>query len=278
MRKRIATFTAINVAANPHPEGTYRRLLKDAARLDGANYGRNWYAKLTPPSKSKDGFFHGRIGVWHHLEGKAIKQKSLEQQDVQDILVEGADGFGFPSKVFSWTFREADHVLFSELKNNDGDSITATAIGNAFREILTKVAVDRDIDISVTILPEKGTVQKIFKMQEIKTLEVSFSLPNGDDLSGEKKNIIDKLRERNIKKQQAKYTKSSDAKTITLDDDLRAEIELASENGKARAVGLNRRGEKDDIDTSMRPKIIKREIEAAESNTILLRSVAAEVD
>lgn len=277
MRRRSARYTAINVSADPHPDGIYHRLFELASSKAGEAFGRNWYAKLAPPTQRREGFFHGRIGVWHRLEGKAIHESTLEQTDVQSLLVDGAVGFGFPSKTFSWSFREADHTLFCEIKNDEGDIISPSSVGSAFSAVLAQVSSELDVDLSVVVLPEFGTVERIYRLDVISSLEIDFSIPNpGDDLSKEKKKLIDRLRDRGIKRQNTRYMKSGQAETISLDDELRAEIEVGAENGHVIAKGKLHDGSSEEINTASRPRVITRELAVTDSSVSLLRSIASE--
>ncbi|BDW86345.1 DUF4747 family protein [Roseicyclus marinus] len=277
MRKRSAKYTVINVAADPHPDGIYHKIFEISCEKEGQAYGRDWYAKLTPPTKRLDGLFHGKIGVWHRLAGKAIQESSMEQTDVQALLVDGAKDFGYPSKMFSWSFRESDHSLFSEIKNDEGETISPTSLGSAFRAVLLPVANELQIDLSVTVLPEIGTVERIYNLPVLKSLEIDFSIPNaGDSLAQEKKDLIDKLRNRGVKRQISKYTKSSHANTIALDEELKAEIEVGAENGHVIAKGKLEDGSADEINTAAKPRILSRDLKSSDSSVTLLRVIAGQ--
>lgn len=277
MRARIAKFTVLNVAANPHPDGIYHKIFNAAAESDGLPYGRNWFAKVGKPSPRKDGYFHGRVAVWHELKGKAIETSSLERQDLASLLNDEAEGFGFPSKVFSFTFREEDHLLFCEFKNDEGDQITPSSLGKALHEVLVAAAANLEIDLSVTVLPEHDTVDQIFELPVVKKISLGFSLPNaGDDLSAETHKIIEKLKQRGINKQKSEYTKAKTAETIEFDDELRAEIEIGAQNGKVVATGVDVDGHKKVIDTTQRPTIIEKSMGAEDSSVGVLRTLAQE--
>ncbi|MCI2395338.1 DUF4747 family protein [Aliiroseovarius sediminis] len=278
MRARIAKFTVLNVAANPHPDGIYHKIFSKAAEAEGRPYGRNWFAKVGKPSPSQDGFFHGRIAIWHELKGKAIETSSLERQDLASLLNDDAEGFGFPSKVFSFTFREADHLLFCEFKNDEGDLITPSSLGKALQKVLVATAADLGIDLSVTVLPEHDTIEQIFELAVVKKISLGFSLPNsGDDLSQEKRILIERLKRQGINKQKSEYTKAKSVETIEIDDELRAEIEVGAENGKVVATGVDTEGHKKIIDTTQRPTIIEKTMAAEDSSVGVLRTLAQEI-
>lgn len=277
MRQRIARYTVLNVAANPHPEGIYHQVFKEASKQEGLAYGRNWFAKLSPPSKADGGFFHGRIGVWHELKGKAIQTRSLERQDLSTLLNPEADGFGFPSKVFSFSFRERDHLMFVEIKNDEGDVISPASLGSAVQTVLSRAAKTLEIDLGVTVLPQSDTVDEIFKLNMVRKILLDFTLPNaGDDLSKEKQAIIDRLKRRGINRQKAEYTKAKSAERIEFDGELKAEIEIGAENGKVVASGKDDQGVRKVIDTTRRPTTIDKPVSAEDSSVGTLRQLAQE--
>jgi Domain of unknown function (DUF4747) len=275
MPPRVAKFVKINVAANPHPQGVYHKIFVHAAERDGQAYGRNWLAKIAKPTPVEDGFFHGRLGVWHELKGKAIQTSSLERRDLATLLNDEADGFGFPSKVFSFTFRERDHLLFCEIKNDERDQISPGSLGSALRAVLEKAAKELDIDLSVTVLPESSSVEQIFELDTVTKISVDFSLPNaGDHLSKEKSRIIERLKRRGVNRQKIEYRKAKSAESIEFDSDLKAEVEVGAENGTVVAAGTDNDGNKKVIDTTQRPIIVQVPMASEDSSVGVLRGLA----
>jgi hypothetical protein len=275
MARRFAKYCKINVAAAPHPSGIYDQIFKIADESAGIPYGRNWYAKIKLKSTKNDEFFRGEIGVWHTMKGKAVQTSSLEQQDVSTLLNEGAKGFGFPSKKFHFAFRYSDHMLVVEIKNDEGSTISPESLLKAFRTILEKSVENLDVDVSVVLMPDKSTISSIYELSQLRYLELSYMRPNpGDSIGDEKQKILEDLQRRNLRKVNSQYYISKGAVSINFDNELRAETEIASENGRAIAKGKNVEGLSVVIDTSSRPDEIKIEMGKEDSSYGVLYGTA----
>lgn len=87
---------ALNIAADPHPPGIYRKLFEAAADVPVRVWGSDW-AKITTPvdRESEPPSFYGRVLVWTEIDrdGKWLNQdedREATPTEKRDIRIDEA--------------------------------------------------------------------------------------------------------------------------------------------------------------------------------------------
>jgi len=160
------TMGALNIAADPHPPGIYRRLFEVAANVPIRLWGSDW-AKITPPvdRETSPPSFYGRVLVWTEIdrEGKWLNQAedreatSLEKRNI--LIPEDLDP-NFRS--FNFVFLEHRHVLVVEFQNELGEHFGAQRAEKLFTRLLVKEESEEDEPIvEVTVVPSAEALDMI---------------------------------------------------------------------------------------------------------------------
>jgi len=273
---KFANYGVLNVVAHPHPKGTYRRLFELAASMiEGVNFRADQYAKTSRISDSEDGVFSGRIAVWTAIdrEAKTIQTDTLVENPLSDTNFKFPDNLGFNSKIFSFAFREKDHLMYVELVNEEGKSISAGVVRKIMSSIFEAIKPDDIDNVTVHIVSRKNAVDQILAMDELLKIEILLELPNPDDLEEEKMRVIRELQEMGAKRKKTELVKAPGKQTLVLIGDYQVEAELAKDNGYVKATGRIE-GVKTEQSTKDYPEEIQIELLPNESSAVAVRRIA----
>lgn len=275
--ERKAVYGVLNVVAHPHPEGTYRKLFEVAgADSFGHQFFGDRFATLSPITETRKGVFSGRLATWTEIDegSNLIDKTSLKESLLADAEIPLPENVGFNSKVFSFAFREADHKLFVELKNDEGQSISIGRARTAFDKILQAVRPLEIAELDIHTVSRKNAVEQVLSIPHLRKIEIVLDLPNPDDTTPSQQQVIDKINSMNAKRLKTELTKSSGADTLVLTPDYLVMSEIAKDNGHVVGHGRNNQGETIKRDTNEYPQEIDLVLMQEESSAIGTRRVA----
>ncbi|UWP91614.1 DUF4747 family protein [Aliiroseovarius crassostreae] len=274
---RVAKFGVLNIVAHPHPAGTYRELFEVAGKdIRGVRFWGDRFATLSPISPTRNGVFVGKLATWTEIEPQSnlIEKASLNQQLLAESDVNLPEGIGFNSRVFSFAFREQDHKLFVELKNDEGNSISIGRARLAIKNVL-KACQPKDIEeLDVHLTTQANAVEHVLAIPQLRKLEILLDLPNPDVLSDRKRKILDQIEGIKAKRVKTEITKAAGEDRIELDPEYTAMAELAKDNGYVFGKGRNEFGDPVELNTKNYPLEIDTVLEQQESSAIATRRVA----
>jgi hypothetical protein len=272
-------FGVVNVVAQPHPEGTYRRIFEAAGALtEGVNFFGDSYARLSPPSREKSGIFRGRLAVWMEIDQSEpiIFKGSLEQALLADTDFNVPSEVGFNSKVFFFSFREHDHTFFVELENDEGGSISVNRVVDALNAIFGRISIPGIESIDAYVKTERFAVDRVLSIPTLRKVEIVINIPNPDDLQDDIAAIYQEMVIMGAKQQKAEITKSRDAETLTLSPRYLALANVAKDTGFVKTEGFAADGSKQELSTREHPQIIDAVLENDVSAYRLVLRVASE--
>ncbi len=111
----------LNISADPHPAGIYRRLFEENAERGIRLWGNDW-AKITRPvnRETDPPSFYGRILVWTEINKDG---KWLDQNTDKEATASEKDKIAIPDNLdpnfrsFNFVFLEERHLLILEYEN-----------------------------------------------------------------------------------------------------------------------------------------------------------------
>ncbi len=268
----------INVACHPHDDaGTYRELFKKAKRVRTA-FRKDDFAQISPISKSKNDIFIGVLAVWTEIDRDAgvLGLKDLEEIQFDESGVVIPPDLGFNYKLFQFSFNERSHQLFVEGKNESGQTLSVNSAAKAFDAIFKNIAARMEgIDeVNVTVVPSQDTVKKIFLIEKLRSVKYRIERPNPDNNTDKFDRVAKRMEEENLGVIETKLLRAPGKKTIELNELHKEEIEVASTNGYAVAIGTKSDGKSTKLSTKKYPKIIKHEETDTSTVSSILREVA----
>lgn len=189
--KKIIEVVKINIAANPHPEGIYLDLFKNAANKT-IRYAPNneKAAKLSIPKEVEghNDFYYGYLltytvvdkdKTWIDTETDNILS---EKEKLEKILI--PPNIGTNACHFAYVLDTVKHTLYLEKRNSSG-CIIVSHIRKIISILMGPLIQDNDNlpQIEITIIPKKGIVDRILAVPNLKNLIIHIVSPNADATS-----------------------------------------------------------------------------------------------
>jgi len=278
---RIGKYGVLNVVMHPHPAGAYRRLFDLAGKdPNGVRFFGDRFATLSPISETRNGVFSGRLATWTEIDpdSNLIEKRSLKEQLLADAEIDLPEGVGFNSKVFTFAFREADHRLYVELKNDENQTISIGRACQAIAKVLESIRpIDVD-EIDVYVSTRSNAVEHVLSIPKLRKVVIQLDLPNPDGLSDEKQALLDEIDGMHAKRLRAEVTRAAGHDTLILSERYRVMAELAPDNGFVKSSGKDDLGSPLERSTKEYPNEIEVEVHQDQSRAITTRHVAERGD
>lgn len=225
----------INVAANPHPAGTYLRLIRHV--VDRSVWlGGSDYATITAPTSTTTtpgDIYHGRICVWTEIDksgdwlDKKTKQKVAETDKKSIVLPEDKAP---NARFFLYAIDVSRHLLIYEMQNDVGQRFGGKRAERFFTGLFADLPDDFP-SVDITLIPEEGTVDRILNMPKLRHLKIVVTRPNSEDLNDDFDRVYKKMEANHAATQVVEYAKQAKADRLTPDDDTRTLARIAAVNG-----------------------------------------------
>lgn len=273
---KTVEYAILNISASPHPDGVYKDVLTKVA-LNPINYWGDHFATISEPVQDGDGFYRGRIVSWVEIDKTqpAVHKDKLEEVDFDELNLHLPDNIGFNSKTFLYVFRERDHLMFIETKNELGQSLSANRARRIMLMLMSQPILGKDDPlVEVTTIPEEDAVERILSLPTLKRLRIHIVRPNADDLDVQK--VLDRLERQGIRTEDKVLVASSEDGGITPDNETKIEVEVAEFNGFVEGVGYEEDGTRIDLSTKEYPRTIRKKVGQFGSSFAEIMSVAKE--
>jgi hypothetical protein len=251
-RPRSIEISGLNIAMHaPHSMARYVDLFNDALRLRlplrVSNVHMLMLGSVFPdnPDRPEDGL-NGSIyrfvrldpnEPWFNAETHEVATPDdLRQINIPSNLLPHLQTFPF-------VFRPSTHHLFyvrKDRKDSMGASYVKSLLDHLFKAL---VLAGRHPEVSVTVIPDEQSIERIFGMRSMEKLIIELNRPNPDDGDDEQTRWEEKLRNQNLKKMSLTL-QSARGESIVADNETRSMAQAASLNGKVIAVGLDQEGKK----------------------------------
>jgi len=269
-------YCAVNVAAHPHPSGVYLKLLETAA-LAKVNYWGDHYATISSPVQREDGFYQGRLVTWTAInkDEPAVDTQKLEEVNLADIDLTLPDNLGFNGRIFIYTFRERDHTMFVETKNEFRKTLSASRVEKILTGLFSSEIQGSDAPlVEVTLIPEEDALNRILGLDRLKRLEIHLVRPNADDLDVAE--ILAELDAQNAKSLEKTLVAAPGDQGLDPDEKTKKQAEVAEFNGYVLGKGNKEDGELVQYSTKAHPRIFERLLDQSSSIFAAALSVAKE--
>lgn len=238
--------------------------------------GGDQFAALSPISKEKEGIFSGRLAIWTEIDrsSNVIDKSELEEVSFSESGVDIPREIGFNSKVFSFSFRTYDHLLFVEIQNDEGKHLSINRARLAFGKILSSSPLKDIEEVIVHVIPVADSVDRVLSLPQIRKVEIRIHRPNPDELDDDVANILKELEEQGAGKQDVTLTRAPGIKTIVLNAKNKLLARAASFNGYVKAIGRDEVGEKSEVSTRDHPRIIEAVTDPETTPATQVRQIA----
>ena len=249
---------SINVAANPHPPGVYQSIFTEAA-LSPVRYWGDHYATISKPVVVEEGFFQGRLVAWTQInkDEPAVNLEMLTEVDLSDLDLQLPDNIGFNGRIFLYSFREMDHKLFVEVKNEFGKRLSPQRVEKIFSLLLSPAVLGVDAPlVETTLIPDEDTLDRILSIHRLKRLDIHIVRPNADDVDVQE--ILDELEAQGAKSMDKTLIAAPGKDGLTPDENTSKQASVAAYNGYVTGAGREEDGETIRLSTKAHPRIFDR--------------------
>jgi hypothetical protein len=259
-RERFIEVGALNLNANPHPSGIYIRLLRRAERFLVKARGSD-YAKITSPRKAERGdhVYTGRVLMWTEID---LKGAWLDLRNQDELARELKASINIPEnarpnyRAFDYVYDDAKHTVYVQTRNELGARLGITTVHRIFAQLLSQELMGLDEpEVTVTIVPEPGAVDRILTLPGLRVLEFRVSRPNADVASpAARKRVFAELDAANAQRLEQRYIKSAKAERLTPTAEMQDIIEVAAETGYVKGEGRDLNDKPVEVSTVEYPK------------------------
>lgn len=144
-------------------------------------------------------------------------------------------------KIIPFIFMPRSHKLYFSSKISNA-SLSTQRAKKIFEGLFDAASeANKFPSVNITVIPDRETLDKIFNIHKLKTLEITLSPPNPDDSEDDHIKLLKKLDSMHAKKEtrvlHAKYGES-----LRPDDETRTMAMVAAENGKVVGKGKDENG------------------------------------
>jgi hypothetical protein len=140
-RERQLHIYVLNIAADPHPEGTYVSVLRRASNFLVRARG-NDFAKITAPVQDRrDGrYWTGRILIWTEID---LRGHWLDLSNEEEISEDLKQTINIPEqakpnyRVFNYVLDNTRHLVYFESRNEFGQNFGSSVAKHIFSTLLS---------------------------------------------------------------------------------------------------------------------------------------------
>jgi Domain of unknown function (DUF4747) len=253
-------YCALNISASPHPEGVYLNIFERATK-NKVNFWGDHFAAISEIEKVSEGFYRGRLVVWTEIDTteSAVKIDELERVDFADLGISLPNNVGFNGKVFVFIFRESDHILFLETRNDLAKTLSPSRAQRIFGELFSiEIQGVGSPYVEVTVIPSEDTLARILGISNLKRLHIHIVRPNADDIDPQA--VLDGLVEQGARSQDITYIAAPQSGGLKPNGRTTTQAEVAQFNGFVEGTGYEDDGTHVALSTRQYPRIIKRRL------------------
>lgn len=211
----------------------------------------------------------GRILVWTDLD---LKGRWIDIDNEEELSEEDRSEINIPAKArpnfraFSYAFHVAKHRLYFETRNEFGETFGPKTGERLLKGVIAHFAGSNDFpDITVTLVPRKGEVERILKLEGLRRLEIDLMVPNPDHDDPEKRRrLYEKLEKMKAKNWNQTLVKAAGEKRLEPTEDIIDAAEVAAENGTVKGWGKEN-GRNVELSTSNSPRVEKAKLDDGEN-------------
>lgn len=276
-RSRQLEYGVLNLSAHPHPARVYIESLRAVARTP-VNFRGDDHAAILEPTEHGDGLYQGRIVIWTEVDPNSptVHKRRLEEFPLDKAVLQFSEEFGIFSRTFIYVFRDRDHKLFFESRNNVGKRLSHNNAKRIFSLLFSDNLLGEISQIvTVEVQPEEDAVDKVLGIPRIGLLHIHISRPNPDDATLAAEEVLRELEEQGAISQDITLRAISREGGIHPNERTRAHAEIAAQgNGYVEAVGRSDNNTKIKRSTKEYPRTISSILTSTASSIEVTIAVA----
>ncbi|MBO6769239.1 MAG: DUF4747 family protein [Erythrobacter sp.] len=278
-RRQKMEVGGLNVRVHPHEEGTYRDLMESLYRLKSIEKirgDRHGLITMLNRADEDERYIFGVLSTFLEIEmeGDWFNTDTMEEATQNDISRIQIPDYLHPNlKTFRFMFDTERHELVFE-HYSEGDRLTHQSALAFFRNLAAADEIkERFGEVKISVIHERGSIEKIFSIPRITDLEVYIEKPNSDLWGADfEEQAEEHLEDKNARSMNVKYRAEQGA-GIKRDEDLDALIRASINNGRSVAKGYGPEGHQT-VSTDSYPKVDQEMFEQDVEPGVIFRKLA----
>jgi hypothetical protein len=250
-REYTLKIHAVNISADPHPQGTYRELFKRLYRLKRPIQVRgDRHALMTFLQPAMRGGQHvGYYGTlstfteinpdqpWLNTEtGMAAEDDETLEISIPESLRPNLAQFefylDFDNHVFAF---QGSTRLILKSGTYKSAGLSPLQVETYLNRLFAYDEVRGNLDSLVaTIIPDPDALKRILNSENIREISISVSIPNSDNIAEERGRVAERLRQTRSRRKVEIYS-ALDKSGIQPDQDMKTAAKVASYDGRVDA-------------------------------------------
>ena len=270
----------LNVRVHPHDQDTYGNLItqiyemRKIAKIHGDRFG---LVTTLDHSEEDRGMVYGVLSTFLEVEidGDWFNTATMDEASENDIRKIRIPNNLHPNlKKFRFAFNTKRHELIFE-HYSEGERLTHNSALNFFRNVTNDRRIqDRFGDVKVSVVTDRGSVDRIFSIPRITDLDILIEKPNSDVWGADfEEQAEEHLNDKNARSMNVKY-KAERGQGIQRDEDLNALLQASLNNGRSVAKGYGPDGHMT-VSTESFPKVVQEKYEPEIAPVAVFRRLAS---
>lgn len=256
----------LNIRVHPHDNNVYIELisrlydLKKIAKIHGDRFG---LITMLDRNDESEGIVYGVLSTFLEIEidGDWFNTETMDEASANDIQQIQIPRNLYPNlKTFRFAFNINRHELIFE-HYSEGDRLTHHSALNFFRNLTNDRRIqNRFGDVKISVITDRGTVDRIFSIPRITDLDILIEKPNSDLWGADFEEIAEEhLDDKNARSMNVRY-KAERGGGIQRDEDLNALLQASINNGRSVAKGYGPDGHMT-VSTDNYPRVVQEKYE-----------------
>lgn len=276
-RRQKMEVGGLNIRLHPHSDDRYRQLFKEmfkarvVAKVHGDRYGM-----VTSLSKIDDetDVVHGVLSTFLKIDtdGGWFNTATLKEASDEDLETLSIPENLRPNvKIYRFYFDVKSHKIAFE-HYSDGNTFTHSSAQKFFDNLFRNKSLRSKFgDVKVSIIQQRGGMEKIFSIPRITDIDIFIAKPNSDIWD---EDFEEQLESKNARSMRIQF-KAERGQGIKRDKALEMLIRASLENGHTEAKGYGANGH-ETVSTESYPKIVQDHYEEDTSPSSFFQRLASQ--
>jgi hypothetical protein len=241
---------ALNIVIHPHSPQRYLDLfnqafgLRERVKYRGDRYGLFGSLQAIddrPPLEGIHGFLYRHLELdpdepWLDLR----RYKEAEATDLREINI--PRHLKPEMSTSRYIFFPKHHVLIFETRSDEAKTLSHGSAQTIVKHLLNdRRLVETFGEVTVTVIPSRDSLERIFRIPQLRHLTIMVEKPNPDDLAQAEREVLGRL-DRQKARQLHVELRAAKGKSLDPDGDTRMLARVASTNGMVEGEGRDGEG------------------------------------
>ncbi|MCG8093629.1 MAG: DUF4747 family protein [Candidatus Thiodiazotropha endolucinida] len=260
------SLAAINITIHPHTSMRYVELIKHAAKtkeivkIRGTSHGLLNGAYNIKRGKPEEGI-EGEVSKFTQIDVNSRwlntdTSKEAVDDDVKKVII--PENLKPNYEHFNYIFYPRKHLFVFQTYSSGGKQLSPNFMLKFLDSLFSLEKIkERFNTVDLTIVPDKDSLNKIWKIPRLEKLVMTIKRPNPDDFDDEEKEYLEEMNSQNTREIKLEHSSIS-GRSITPNERTKILARIAANNGVVSAKGKDQLNKPIEESTKAHPRVINR--------------------